>query len=503
MLNQQGISIAEFGKLLVDVQLQRVFADQKTFVDSIPKRPLPDILGAYSKEKGVNGFDLERFVRKHFALPTPDQKTECHDANSPAAYVECLWDSLVRTELDGTGTLIPLPHRYVVPGGRFQELFYWDSYFTMLGLEASGRIDLVSDMVANFAYLIDIFGFIPNGTRSYFLSRSQPPFFVLMVGLLGSIFGENAYLRFLPQLEREYAFWMDGVETLGKSPRVAKRVVRLPAGGVLNRYWDGQDTPRPESYFEDVQVAKEASIPSSQLFTHLRAACESGWDFSSRWLVGGTRLSDIRTADILPIDLNVLLCHLEKCIAKGHGMAGNPKQAARYRYLAKRRKQAIQQYLWDEESGTYRDFNHVSQVRTEALSMAMAFPLFLNIAPKKQATRVLQYISQHLLKTGGLVTTTVDSGQQWDAPNGWAPLQWVGYIAAKQYGDERLAREIRQRWLHTVDKGYTMSGKMMEKYNVVCPDSHAQAGEYPNQDGFGWTNGVYLRFLLDETTHKQ
>ena len=147
-------------------------------------------------------------------------------------------------------SLLPLPQPYVVPGGRFREIYYWDSYFTMLGLEESGRRDLVVDMVHDFAYLIDTYGHVPNGTRTYYLSRSQPPFFFEMVGLLSSDDPARAFVRYLPELKREYAFWMEGAQSLRRG-RAHRRVVALPDGSILNRYWDDRDTPRDESYRED------------------------------------------------------------------------------------------------------------------------------------------------------------------------------------------------------------------------------------------------------------
>ena len=182
-------------------------------------------------------------------------------------------------------SLVPLPHRYVVPVGRFREIYYWDSYFTMLGLEQSGRHDLVVDMVQNFAWLIDTFGHVPNGNRSYYLSRSQPPFFAAMVELLAERDGERVYATYLPQLAREYAFWMDGVARLAPGSAY-RRVVRLKDGTILNRYWDDRETPREESYREDIETARTSTRPAHEVYRNLRAAAESGWDFSFT-LVGG------------------------------------------------------------------------------------------------------------------------------------------------------------------------------------------------------------------------
>ena len=181
-------------------------------------------------------------------------------------------------------SLLPLPRPYVVPGGRFREIYYWDSYFTMLGLEESGRQDLVDDMVRDFAYLIDTYGHVPNGTRTYYLSRSQPPFFFEMVGLLSATIRRRVLRAICRSSRREYAFWMQGAEGCAPGAPTARR--RAARRSILNRYWDDRDTPRDESYREDIELA-HAAAPGAQVYRDIRAAAESGWDFSSRWFADG------------------------------------------------------------------------------------------------------------------------------------------------------------------------------------------------------------------------
>ena len=235
---------------------------------------------------------------------------------------------------------LPLTTRYVVPGGRFREMYYWDSYFTMLGLQVSGRHDLVADMVENFAGLIDRYGHIPNGSRSYYLSRSQPPFFAAMVELQGEHEGLPALLMRLPQLEREYAFWMDGAAELAAGA-AHRRVVRLADGTLLNRYWDDLAIPRDEAYVEDIATAQQSTRPAPEVYRDLRAAAESGWDFSSRWLADGKTLSSIRTTDILPVDLNSLLYKLELTIARGCKAAHRRDCTRRMSASAQARQKAV------------------------------------------------------------------------------------------------------------------------------------------------------------------
>jgi alpha,alpha-trehalase len=275
--------IEDLGPLYADVQRSGLLEDSKTFPDSLPLHPVSVITAAYAVAKHLPGFDLLAFVKKHFKLPD-QQEPDYDSAQKPIRnHLEELWAVLTRTPDQAGGTLIPLPHPYIVPGGRFREIYYWDSYFTMLGLQATGRIDIMRNMVDNFAWLIDNFGFIPNGNRTYYLGRSQPPYFALMVGLLADVAGKQFLLQYRTQMKREYEFWMDGAENLSEETPSNRRVVRLSDGSVLNRYWDDNPSPRPEAFMEDEDVAQNAGGDPLCIFRHIRAAAESGWDFSSRW----------------------------------------------------------------------------------------------------------------------------------------------------------------------------------------------------------------------------
>ena len=259
MLKEAVFFIESLDTLYRDVQLQGIFTDSKYFVDCIPNAGPASMLSTYLKEKDKPGFDLKLFVTKNFTWP-PEIVTGYSSGNKPIVqHLHDLWDVLRRTPAKNTeGTLIPLPFPYIVPGGRFREVYYWDSYFTMLGLQLSGRADIMQNMVDNFAYLLDEIGFIPNANRTYYLGRSQPPFFTLMVTLLAEEKGSPILLKYRHQLEREYAFWMEGEEKLSTANTSHRRVVYLPDGSILNRYWDDNDTPRPEAFIEDCALAKKA-----------------------------------------------------------------------------------------------------------------------------------------------------------------------------------------------------------------------------------------------------
>jgi len=391
-------------------------------------------------------------------------------------------------------SLLPLPRPYVVPGGRFREMYYWDSYFTMLGLEESRRHDLVADMVRDFAYLIDAYGHVPNGVRTYFLSRSQPPFFFGMVGLLSSTDPASSYAGFLRELKREYEFWMQGADRL--RPGAAHRhVVALPDGSILNRYWDDRDTPRDESYREDAELARTSHRNAQQLFRDIRATAESGWDFSSRWFADGHTRATIDTTEIVPVDLNSLLLGLEKAIHEACRRTANEVCAQEFSRRAAARRAAIDRYLWDATSGVYLDYRWTSQARVPRISAATLYPLFVAEASEAQARSVAAAVSRDLLKEGGIVTTAVVTGEQWDAPNGWAPLQWIAISGLRQYGEAQLAETIACRWMLNVNRVYAESGKLVEKYDVMASGRRGGGGEYPLQDGFGWTNGVMRKLI--------
>ena len=198
-----------YGRLFEEVQLSGMFEDSKTFVDCIPLRDPAQIMAAYDRERTLPGFELHAFVHRCFEVPGSHQDSYRSDkSKSTSEHINILWDNLLRDhdESQKGSSLIPLPYPYIVPGGRFREIYYWDSYFTMLGLAKSGRWNTVESMVENFSYLIREFGHVPNGNRSYFLSRSQPPFFALMVKLLARKKGANVLQGYLPVLEKEYAF---------------------------------------------------------------------------------------------------------------------------------------------------------------------------------------------------------------------------------------------------------------------------------------------------------
>ena len=450
------------------------------------------------------GFDLRAFVAQHFQLPpAAAAAADVDTSRTMEEHLRALWPILTRApppdSAVGQSTLIPLPAPYVVPGGRFREIYYWDSYFTMLGLVESGRIDLVRDMLDNFAYLILRFGHVPNGNRTYYLSRSQPPFFAAMVGLYAAATDTGRALPYLAALEAEHAFWMDGADRLAPG-QAHRRVVRLPNGAVLNRYWDDLAQPRSEAYRQEVALGQ--SVPAAQretFYRNRRAAAESGWDFSSRWMSDPADMRTIETTELVPVDLNSLIYHAERLIAalrRYRGGAEDTVVARRYDDAAGARRSALLAAAFDSAAGFFFDVRWRTGARVEDRpTLAAAVPLYFGLATPEEGRAVAATLERDFLRPGGFVTTLIASGQQWDAPNGWAPLEWMAIEGVRRYGRPGLADTATGRWLSLNRRTWSAIGRMMEKYDVVDPARPAAGGEYPAQDGFGWTNGVALALI--------
>jgi len=495
----------DIGALFSDVQLSGIFPDSKEFVDARPRAEPTVIQARYDSARRAPGFVLKDFVDQNFVLPQPaGDGYHTVASQSMVAHVNALWPVLTRRpdSTDPSSSLIPLPESYVVPGGRFREIYYWDSYFTMQGLVKSGHTDLVKSMLDNFAHLIRTVGHIPNGNRTYYLSRSQPPYFAAMVALYAGATDTTQALGYLDALEKEYAFWMNGADQL-KPGQFYRRVVRMPDGVVLNRYWDDSNEPRPESYKPDVEIGM--TVPDSlrpSFYRNARATAESGWDFSSRWMRDPKDLRTLETVDLLPVDLNSLLYNAERVIAALRAFrngTGDADAAKRFNGLADRRREAIQSLMYEPNRGFFYDVRWRTGVRvTDRPSLAAAAPLYFGVATPEQGVRTAARLEADFLKPGGFVTTNFNSGQQWDGPNGWPPLEWLTIEGVRRYRRDDLADKAATRWLMLIQKTYRATGRMMEKYDVVNTNRRAGGGEYPTQDGFGWTNGVVLALCAQQ-----
>jgi alpha,alpha-trehalase len=473
-------------KIFERAHLEKIHVDGKAITDAIAKEEHKYILEIYKIDSIKPDFNFKTFFNTYFEYPASVSNDFKSDVNDDLQlHIKKLWPLLTKKAKvsDEISSMIDLPHDYIVPGGRFGEVYYWDTYFTMLGMKQFNLHNEIKMQIENFAFLINKFGYIPNGNREYYLGRSQPPFFTLMVELLATIEDNQIFEKYADVIEKEYEFFT--------SPLRIKNIENW----TVSSYYDTHDGPRMEMYGEDVALS-QGIINKNQFYRNIRAACESGWDFCSRWLYDAHDLTTICTLDIVPIDLNCLLYKMEEKLA----LHSNKKEY--YHEKKMERIGLINNVHWNESQGVFNDYNLKLQCQSEVVSCATLFPLFVGIASDHQAGKVAKIVEEHLLHDGGLTSTNIFTQHQWDAPNGWAPLQWIAYVGLKNYGHFELASEIKQRWMKLNETVFRRTGKLMEKYNVVDLSLEAGGGEYDVQDGFGWTNGVYIAMKCDSIFNK-
>lgn len=459
------------------------------------------------------------------AEPTPDQRwpiyisadedligveQQLDAAMTPAKMREIEVRRLPRNwaEIQDHG-LLYLPHPYVVPGGRFNEMYGWDSYFIQLGLLRDGELDLAKNLVDNFLYQIRHYGAILNANRTYYLSRSQPPFLTQMLLGVYAKTGDKDWLRSaLPCLESYYQFWAAGPHS-------------TPITG-LSRYYDLGEGPAPEvvvaerdcmgrthyerihEYFRSHDVGAydigqyyddEKDELTPLFYIGDRAMRESGFDPSNRF---GPFNIDIIHYN--PVCLNSLLYVMEKETAEILNILDQPAEAVVWLERAEARAAKINQLMWDEQDGFYYDFQFQKQSRRPYPYLSTFFPLWAGIASAEQAARIAGNL--HIFEcNGGLQTSFFHSGNQWDAPFGWAPLQMIAVQGLRRYGYQAPANRIAKKFLRVVHDEYQVSGTILEKYDVVnCTGDlgdQVKYGYHSNETGFGWTNAVFTT-LLDE-----
>ncbi|OIN60012.1 hypothetical protein BLX24_08690 [Arsenicibacter rosenii] len=491
----------QYGKLLDNVQRKGVFTDSKTFPDCTPRFPITTILSNYEQKSRQRDFDLKAFVDQHFIVPVLPSVPLTRDPEaSVQKSLEEQWKLLVRQPVSSKQqtTLIPLPKPYMALEASGQDMGYWQSFFTMLGLQASGvtQVAMLRNMVDNFSYLINRYGYIPAGNRTYYLSRSQPPVYALMVSLLSEIQGRRSLINYLPYLQKEYDYWMAGKEKLAQNGQAERRVVRLSSTIYLNRYYDDRDTPRPEAYKEDIAVAGQRpglfkkGRPETEIYRDIRAAAESGWEGSSRWLKDGKTPRTIQTTTIIPVDLNSLLFHLEVTLSDAYRLKGNKKQAQQYLELARQRYNAIQRYCWNPRRAFFCDYDLITQKSTPVNSLAAVYPLAFRAATREQAQQVAALLKRDFLKPGGLVTSLTVSGQPWDAPYARAGLQWLAIRGLRQYGESTLADQIKLNWVSDNLRVFKANGYLLSTNNLV-----SQLNKPVNTVPYGPSNGVLLWML--------
>jgi alpha,alpha-trehalase len=445
-----------------------------------------------------------------------------------------------------TGNLEPpgllyLNNKYVVPGGRFNEMYGWDSYFIVRGLVEDKRIELARGMVENFFFEIEHYGAVLNANRTYYLTRSQPPFLTSMILAVYDA-QKVAGKEDRAWLERAYGYAARDHGLWAREPHLAGTTG-------LSRYYDFGNGPAPESIKDETghyrQVAafflgqhqdvwRDYLVPQKPDATHIgplfalqvcdsskamaQAACdsagvaslsadyykgdramrESGYDVSFRFGPHGAR-----THHFAPVCLNSLLYKTEKDLERISGMLGRPADAEDWRKRAEERKERIQQYLWDSERGLYFDYDFENGKRSDYEYVTAFFPLWAGIPTQEQARVVVQHLPT-FEKPGGLVMSTHETGAQWDFPYAWAPDQLVADEGIRRYGFNAEADRVSYEFLSAVAENFRRDGTIREKYNALTRSSETQvtAGYHMNIVGFGWTNGAFLVLLhqLPETS---
>ncbi|XP_040832998.1 trehalase isoform X1 [Ochotona curzoniae] len=512
------------GELLHQVQMAKLYPDDKEFVD-MPLSMAPDqVLQSFaelaaSHNHSIPRQQLQEFVWEHFQAAgqeleswTPEdwkaspkflQKISDAKLRTWAEQLHLLWKNLGKKMKPDVlsqperFSLIYSKNPFIVPGGRFLEFYYWDSYWVMEGLLLSEMAETVKGMLQNFLDLVKTYGHIPNGGRVYYLQRSQPPLLTLMMDRYINHTDDITFLREnIETLALELNFWAEN------------RTISVSSGErnyTLNRYYVPYGGPRPESYSKDAELADTLPEGSQEsLWAELKSGAESGWDFSSRWLVGGPdpdSLSSIRTSRMVPVDLNAFLCQAEELMGNFYSRLGNNSQATKYRNLRAQREAALTALLWDEDKGSWFDYDLENQRKNHEFYPSNLTPLWAGcFSDPGVADRALKYLedSQILSYRHGIPTSLRNTGQQWDFPNAWAPLQDVvirGLAKSTSPQTQEVAFQLAQNWIRTNFDVYSQKSVMYEKYDISNGGQPGGGGEYEVQEGFGWTNGVALMFL--------
>jgi alpha,alpha-trehalase len=430
--------------------------------------------------------------------------------------------------------LLYLENKYVVPGGRFNEMYGWDSYFIIRGLLQDGRIDLARGMVENFFFEIEHYGTVLNANRTYYLTRSQPPFLTSMI---------LAVHEAQKSAGREDRSWLEKAYRYGeKDYQLWNREPHLAGSTGLSRYYDFGEGPAPESlkdesgvhrkvaaYFlfhPDVghsYVVTSASSSDSAVGFHFsaqvcdkdksaskpeceppkdislnpdyykgdRSMRESGFDISFRFGPYG-----VATHHYAPVCLNSLLYKSEKDLQQMSELLNRKDDAQKWAQRAQQREDKIRKYLWDSQRGVFFDYNFDSKVRSSYEYITTLYPLWAGLASPEQAQAVVRNLSI-FERPGGLAMSNYESGAQWDLPYGWAPTQMIAIEGLRQYGFNDDANRISYKFLSTIAENFRREGTIREKYNVVTrsTESQVEAGYQQNVIGFGWTNAAFLVLL--------
>lgn len=374
------------------------------------------------------------------------------------------------------GTL-PLPFPYTVPSiaDAFQEMYYWDTYFTNLGLLRSGRVEWAKSNTDNYLWMVDRYGYAPNGNLAGLLHRSQPPYLSQMVREVYEATGDKSWLRgALGTLEAEYAFWM--------------RKRSTPTG--LNRHFHDDSDAGARAFCVEIFTGRlHLPVPSHPYERklagdHYYAEAETGWDFTPRF--------DGRCGDFLPVDLNSSLYQVERNLAHFRRELELPGDLA-FDEAAEKRRSLMAELLWNEQQGNFLDYDFRRAQHSKVASAASLHPLYTGAATAMQARRTRDAIGRLETEFGIAVCEENESGVvfQWDYPNGWPPIQGYAMMGMRNAGFVEDAKRLATKYIRLCVENFERTGRLWEKYNVATGGTDAQ-DEYPMPPMIGWTAGVFL-----------
>ncbi len=395
-------------------------------------------------------------------------------ANS-LSYIDKYWESLERQHNEDSGTLVGLPYPYIVPSNDqnsefiFEEQYYWDSYFTALGLNDNKHQVLIEGMLENLLFMFRRFSLIPNASRMYFTGRSQPPVLT--------------------------SFIFHVYDTYNKTPEWLEQKIAV-AKDEYEHVWMNKTHPKWHNVHKGLSRYYDINV------LHDLAEAESGWDMTPRF--------ERKCLDFLPIDLNALLYKYETDFARADEILGDSKSAKHWLSAAEKRKKTINDLMWGKIRGFYFDYNYQRGVLGDIWSLAGFYPMWAGMVTPEQAKRMVDNLMR-FEKKGGLSTTArplIDTTAlfgsiraQWAYPNGWAPLHYFVIEGLERYGYHKEASRIAQSWLKTNNDWFNRHGVFLEKYNVVNVKKLPVEGLYPSQSGFGWTNAMF-KFYAEKYVEK-
>uniref|UniRef100_A0A1J3H2V0 Trehalase n=1 Tax=Noccaea caerulescens TaxID=107243 RepID=A0A1J3H2V0_NOCCA len=430
-----------------------------------------------------------------------------------AREVHVLWRTLSRRVSDSVResperhTLLPLPEPVIIPGSRFREVYYWDSYWVIKGLMTSKMFTTAKGLVTNLMSLVETYGYALNGARAYYTNRSQPPLLSSMVYEIYNVTkDEELVKKAIPVLLKEYNFWNSGKH---------KVVIRDASGvdHILSRYYAMWNMPRPESSVFDQESASgfSTTLDKQRFHRDIATAAESGCDFSTRWMRNPPNFTTMATTSVVPVDLNVFLFKMELDLAFLMEISGDANGKDRFLKASKAREIAFETVFWNEKGGQWLDYWlsfdgdepetwKAENQNTNVFASNFA-PIWINSFNSdenlvKKVVKALE--TSGLIAPAGILTSLTNSGQQWDSPNGWAPQQEMIVTGLARSGlkeAKEMAEEIARRWVRSNYAVYKTSGTIHEKLDVSKIGEYGGGGEYKPQTGFGWSNGVILTFL--------